>query len=202
MAAMERASAIIKPGLRDRTTFLAGRRAIRTRPATIKEKAEASIPATIDAVAVLIRLCRETIKVVVAEYPLSGDVAEAATTISMPYGRPHPEALAAATYFSMMSADDLADLAHRMMAARSGCPLCRCGGGYTPIVASLAQAAAQATLKPWAASGLNEHFAKIKLETPTPVETSAPHIKAVVAAINQVVVAAGFPGPLAQGAEQ
>lgn len=197
---MDRASAIQKATLKDRAAFIVGRRAIRMRLASADEKVQAGIPVSTDAIAVLIRLCHETIKVVVVERPLAGDVSEAAAIISRLEGRPRAETIAAATYFPLISADDLALLGHQMMAARSGCAQCRCSSGYAPLVAALALAAAEANLKPWAVSGLNEHFSQIKAALPAPLTTSAPDVKAIADAIRTIIRAAGYTEPLA-GAE-
>jgi hypothetical protein len=186
-------SAIQRASLRDKASFVASpRRAIRVRAASLEEKAEAGILGSVEAKAILLRLCREVIKVIVADHPLVRSVAEPATTFARICGRPAPEVFAAFTTFPIMRSDDLADLAHHVMGVRSGCRECSCAGGYAPVLATLALAAGQARSKPWTVSGLNGHFQSIRAASPGPVDTSNPQIKLVSAAINQVVEAAGY----------
>jgi hypothetical protein len=193
-------SAILKPTLKDRTAFVASpRRAVRTRPATVEERAEAGLSAETEAVAVLLRLCRGTLKVVVAKRPLAGNVTEAASTFATLCGRPQEEALAAATYLGMIPADDIAELGHRMMADRASCSHgghCHCAGGYAPLVITLAEAAARAAASPWLLSGLTEHIDKIQAAVPGPINVTSPFIKSAADAVSDIVEAAGYPAPL------
>ncbi len=192
-------SAIQKPTLKDRTAFVASpRRAIRTRPATAEERAEAGLSAEADAVAVLIRLCRGTLKVVVAKRPLAGDVTEAASTFATLCGRPQEEALTAAIYFGKIPAGDLAELGHRMMADRASCAHgghCHCASGWVPLVITLAEAAGRAAASPWLLSGLTEHINKIQAAVPGPIRTTS-IIKSAADAVSEIVQAAGYPAPL------
>ncbi len=193
-------SAIIKPTMKDRVSFVASpRRAIRTRPATAEEKADAGLSAEADAVAVLIRLCRGTLKVVVAKRPLAGDVTEAASTFATLCGRPQEEALTAAIYFGKIPAGDLAELGHRMIADRASCAhggQCHCAGGYAPLVITLAEAAARAAASPWLLSGLTEHIDKIQAAVSGPINATSPFIKSAADAVSDIVEAAGYPAPL------
>jgi hypothetical protein len=186
-------SAILKANLSDRTSFIASpRRAIRTRPATPEEKAEAGLQADAAAKAILLIVCKSTLKVIVQERPLAGDVTEAATTISSTEKRLPAETLDAATHLPLMSPDDLAVLGHRMMEVRPKCARCTCAAGYAPVVVALAQAAAQASHRPWTVTGLTGHFEDIKAVRTRPIVTDTPAVKAVSVAINQIIKAAGY----------
>jgi hypothetical protein len=187
--------AIQKATYRDRAAFVASRRAIRTRQATAEEKAAAGLPANADAAALLIKLCKGVIKIVVKRRTLAEDVTEAADAISKADGRPFVEVFDAAQYFPLIPASDLADLAHWLMADRPGCARCRCSAGYAPLATALALAAAEANLKPWATSGLREHFLKIKSASPIPITTSAPGVKAIADAIRTIIRAASYAEP-------
>jgi hypothetical protein len=190
------ASAILKPTLKDRASFVASRRTIRVRPATVEEMAEAGLTGSTPTKVILLRLCHSMVKVIITERPLAGDVTEAANTFATLCGRPQEEALAAATYLGMMTADDLAELGHRMMADRAGCAQCTCASGYAPLAVTLAEAAARAALSPWLLSGLSEHTNRIKAAAPCPILATSPSIKSAADAVSKIVEAAGYPEPL------
>lgn len=190
------ASALQGPSLRDRTSFVAGRRMIRTRLATADEKVAAGLQTETDATAVLIKFCRRTYKAVVPGRRLAEDVTPAAYVIASAEDRPVQEALAAASYFPLLPAEDLNSLAHAVMEVRPGCRKCTCAAGYGPLIVALAQAAAQVSGKPWTLSGLVGRVDEIKAATARPLVTDTPRVRAAARAVRTIVRAAGYKLPL------
>jgi hypothetical protein len=135
-------SSIQKATLKDKASFVASPRCrIRSRDATADEKVAAGLTATSDAAALLIKLCKGTLKIIVERHPLHEDVSEAASKFSTLFGRPYEEALTAASLLPLVSPQDLTELSHWLMIVRPGCEKCTCAGGYTPIAVGLAMAA-------------------------------------------------------------
>jgi hypothetical protein len=189
-------SALQRPTLKDRTNFVTGRRAIRTRPATVDEKAASGLAVTTDAIAVLIKFCKRTCKAVIADRSLIEDITSAAYVIASAEGRPVEEALAAASFFPLLPAEDLTSLAHTVMEIRPACKGCTCAAGYAPLIVALAQAAARADGKPWTLSRLVGHLDQIKAAASRPLLTDTPRVSAIAGAIHQIIAAAGYAEPI------
>jgi hypothetical protein len=193
-------SALQKASLRDRTSFVASpRRAMRVRSATAEEKAAASIEATTDAAAVLIRLCNKTCKIVVVKRELMADVTESARVLADAHGRPFKEAMIAASYFPAIPVNDLCELARAGLDVRLRCAKCQCGAAYIALVFALARAAAWTAARPWTVTSIdgrvNEVIAEVKAAAPAPIRTDLPCIRAESAAIRQITEAAGYLPP-------
>jgi hypothetical protein len=189
-------SATQKASFKDELSFIkTPRRAIRVRDAKAAEKEAAGLSASVDAVAILIRRCRDTVKVIAPRRPLVEDVAASARTFATTFDRPYEESLAAATYFGMIPPGVLAEIGHWGMAERSRCSSCTCANGYAAVILALAQAAAAAVSDQWTVAAIDQHFEKIKASISEPGETNDPRLKAITAAIHQITKAAGLPVP-------
>jgi hypothetical protein len=188
-------SSIQKASLKDRTSFVASPRSrIRSRDATAEEKLSAGLAATSDAAALLIKLCKGTLKVIVERHPLHEDVSQAAQTFSKLFGRPLKESMTAANLLPLVSPQDLTELGHWLMMVRPGCKECTCAAGYTPLAVGLAMAANGSL-------SLYQHLDRIEAGLPEPADASAPGVKEASDFVRTIIAAAGYQEPLERIAE-